>query len=81
MKIPPRTTFAVQLSATCVAACIQVAMLRLLETVVPDLCSRDQAALLSCPVARITYNASLIWYVSRHTLSSLGSAESVRTGA
>ncbi|KAL7006462.1 hypothetical protein EMMF5_003883 [Cystobasidiomycetes sp. EMM_F5] len=61
MKIPPRTTFAVQLSATCVAACIQVAMLRLLETVVPDLCSRDQAALLSCPVARITYNASLIW--------------------
>ena len=61
MKIPPRVTFAVQLSATCVAAAMQVATLRLLETSVPDLCARRQAASLSCPFARSSFNASVIW--------------------
>lgn len=62
MKIPPRVTFMVQLCAACIAAGSQVGVKKTLEALVPDLCTRDQHALLSCPTSAVTYEASIIWY-------------------
>lgn len=61
MKIPPRTTFNVQLIATIVASLAQIGVKKSLELLVPDLCHPDQAALLTCPISSVTFEASIIW--------------------
>ncbi|GAA6022043.1 hypothetical protein JCM10207_001028 [Rhodosporidiobolus poonsookiae] len=61
MKLPPRATFTVQMVATFVTAIVQVGVKRWLVATVHDLCEPDQAALLSCPSARVFYSSSVVW--------------------
>ncbi|ORY88573.1 OPT oligopeptide transporter [Leucosporidium creatinivorum] len=61
MKIPPRTTFTIQISSTFIAAFVQVGVKRWLVATVEDFCDPQQAALLICPSARVFYSSSIIW--------------------
>ncbi|KAK9895729.1 putative oligopeptide transporter [Cystobasidium minutum MCA 4210] len=61
MKIPPRVTFMVQLTGTLVAGASQLGVKRAIEILVPDVCSPQQKAGLSCAVSAVMYEASIIW--------------------
>ena len=61
MKIPPRSTYIAQLSATIVAGLIQIGTKELLFATVPDICHSGQANLLNCSNARVFYTSSIIW--------------------
>ncbi|KAK9895732.1 putative oligopeptide transporter [Cystobasidium minutum MCA 4210] len=61
MKVPPRVTFSIQITATVLAAFIQAGMKEGLLKGVPDLCAADQAAGLSCPTTRAIFNSSIVW--------------------
>ncbi|GAA5905611.1 uncharacterized protein JCM6883_005386 [Sporobolomyces salmoneus] len=61
MKIPPRATFSVQVASTILAALVQSGVKKWLLSAVPDLCSRDQAAQLTCPTVRVFGSSSVFW--------------------
>ncbi|GAA6021624.1 hypothetical protein JCM8202_002357 [Rhodotorula sphaerocarpa] len=61
MKLPPRTTFTVQVVAVAVTSCVQVGVQRWFIDSVPTLCDEDQHAKLSCPAAHTMHGASIIW--------------------
>lgn len=64
MKVPPRTTFAVQVIAALLSGFTQVAVKRILEAAVPDLCADQQASNLVCPQNAVFYSSSIIWFVA-----------------
>ncbi|KAG9049545.1 hypothetical protein FS842_011518 [Serendipita sp. 407] len=61
IKVPPRTTFFVQLIASCLSIVTQVGVKEWLFSVVPDMCSSTQKDNLTCPRHRVYFNASAIW--------------------
>lgn len=61
LKIPPRTTFMVQLTASCFSVIVQIGIKDLLFSVVRDICTRDQKDRLTCPRNLVYFNASAIW--------------------
>ncbi|KAG8772331.1 hypothetical protein FRC15_002803, partial [Serendipita sp. 397] len=60
IKVPPRTTFFVQLIASCLSIVTQVGVKEWLFSVVPDMCSSTQKDNLTCPRHRVYFNASAI---------------------
>ncbi|GAA5877802.1 hypothetical protein JCM16303_000242 [Sporobolomyces ruberrimus] len=61
MKIPPRSTFTVQIVATFLTSFVKVGVKRWLNSQVHDLCSPHQSALLVCPGVRVLYSSSIFW--------------------
>ncbi|BFZ53904.1 hypothetical protein PYCC9005_000935 [Savitreella phatthalungensis] len=61
MKIEPRLLFRVQLYATCLGALVQVATMNFLFANVPKICTMDAPNGLTCPIARVHFNSSIIW--------------------
>lgn len=61
VKIPPKLLFKVQLIATIIGSLTQVVVLNFLFATVPDICTIDAPNGLSCPIARIHFNSSIIW--------------------
>ena len=61
MKIPPRLLFKVQLAATVVGSLTQVSVLNFLFAAIPKICQIDAPNGLTCPIARIHFNSSIIW--------------------
>jgi len=63
LKVPPRVTFACQVSA-CVWSCIvQVAVFNWALGSIDNICSPDQVDGYSCPGASVFYTASVVWGV------------------
>ncbi|RFU29829.1 hypothetical protein B7463_g6494, partial [Scytalidium lignicola] len=63
LKVPPRVTFACQVSA-CVWSCIvQVAVFNWAMGNIPNICSPDQPDNYTCPGASVFYTASVVWGV------------------
>jgi hypothetical protein len=63
IKIPPRTTFMVQLIASCLSIVTQIGVKQWLFATVKDICSPTQKDNLTCPRNWVYFNASAIWYV------------------
>ncbi|CCG81759.1 Uncharacterized oligopeptide transporter C29B12.10c [Taphrina deformans PYCC 5710] len=61
MKIPPRLLFRVQLVATIVGSLTQVFVMNFLFANVPNICTPEAPNGLTCPIARIHFNSSIIW--------------------
>ncbi|KZT40466.1 OPT superfamily oligopeptide transporter [Sistotremastrum suecicum HHB10207 ss-3] len=61
IKAPPRATFVVQVTATILAAFVQVSVKQWLFSAVPDICSADQKSFLICPHNQVFFTASTIW--------------------
>ncbi|THG97839.1 hypothetical protein EW026_g4252 [Hermanssonia centrifuga] len=61
IKVPPRATFAVQLTATLFAAFIQVGVKQWMFSSIPDICQPHQSSSLTCPHNQVYYTASAIW--------------------
>lgn len=61
IKAPPRATFVVQITATILAAFVQVSVKQWLFSAVPDICSPDQERFLICPHNQVFFTASTIW--------------------
>jgi len=61
VKIPPRSTFMVQLVATIMAAFVQVGVKNWMFANIKDMCSKEQASQLTCPHNQVFYTASAIW--------------------
>lgn len=61
LKIPPRTTFMVQLTASCLSVLVQIGVKDLLFAVVKDICTQGQKDALTCPRNRVYFNTSAIW--------------------
>ncbi|KDN52996.1 OPT oligopeptide transporter [Tilletiaria anomala UBC 951] len=63
MKIGPRFSLACQLSAMLWADVVLLAVKELMTARIPDLCSHNQASLLTCPGQRFYYSSSIVWGV------------------
>ncbi|CCM01622.1 uncharacterized protein FIBRA_03683 [Fibroporia radiculosa] len=63
IKIPPRATFAVQLTSTMMAGFVQCGMQQWMFESVPDICTPHQKYALTCPHNEVFYEASVIWGV------------------
>ncbi|TAQ84477.1 hypothetical protein B7494_g7199 [Chlorociboria aeruginascens] len=61
LKIPPRTLFFAQGSATILGALTQVGVTLWMLGNVSDICSADQSNGFSCPNGRTTFSSSIIW--------------------
>ncbi|EIW72833.1 hypothetical protein TREMEDRAFT_42014 [Tremella mesenterica DSM 1558] len=61
MKIPPRSTFVAQLTAGFVSCFVQFGTYRLVFSKVPDICTPDQPALLTCSSTQVFYTSSILW--------------------
>ena len=61
MKIPPRITFWVQIVATVIVSCVQMAVKRVLFLTVPDMCTYHQKYSLTCISANLYYSSALMW--------------------
>ncbi|CCE31426.1 probable isp4 protein [Claviceps purpurea 20.1] len=61
MKIPPRTMFWSQVVATTFSCFIQIIVLNLALTNIPDVCEQHQQDRFTCPGGRVFYAASVIW--------------------
>lgn len=61
IKVPPRATFIVQLTATLFAAFIQVGVKQWMFASIPDICQPNQGSSLTCPHNQVYYTASAIW--------------------
>lgn len=61
IKVPPRTTFLVQLIASFISVITQVGVKNWIFSVVPDMCSPTQKDSLTCPRNLVYFNASAIW--------------------
>jgi len=63
MKIPPRTTFMIQLLATAWCAIVQIGIKSWAFGHIQDICAPDAANRFSCPQARTFYTASIVFGV------------------
>ena len=65
MKIPPRTTFTLQLVGAVVVVLTQIGIKHLMFSTVPSLCMPEQveSGHLSCPHMQVFYTSSLFWGV------------------
>ncbi|KAK4056147.1 hypothetical protein OIO90_002878 [Microbotryomycetes sp. JL221] len=63
MKIPPRSTFAVQFVSTIVGSLVQVGVKRWLAGNIEGFCRPGQGAGLSCPPTRQWYSSTVVWGV------------------
>ncbi|KAI0795128.1 OPT oligopeptide transporter [Abortiporus biennis] len=61
IKVPPRATFIVQITATTLAALVQVAVKELMFDNIPDICQPNQESALTCPHNQVYYTASAVW--------------------
>jgi hypothetical protein len=61
MKIPPRSLFIAQLSATAICSFVQIGVKKLLFAVVDDMCSYKQKDLLMCANTKVFFTSSIIW--------------------
>ncbi|TGO70899.1 hypothetical protein BELL_0649g00070 [Botrytis elliptica] len=61
MKVPPRTLFFAQGSATILGALTQVGVTLWMLGNVKDICSEDQSNGFTCPNGRTTFSSSVIW--------------------
>ncbi|KAJ5033012.1 uncharacterized protein L3040_009597 [Drepanopeziza brunnea f. sp. 'multigermtubi'] len=61
LKVPPRTLFFAQGSATILGALTQVGVTLWMLGNVKDICSADQASGFTCPNGRTVYSSSVIW--------------------
>ncbi|KAK1752304.1 sexual differentiation process protein isp4 [Echria macrotheca] len=61
MKLPPRMTFACQLSATVVSCLVQVVVLNLAIRNIDGLCDPTQPSHFTCPGGRVFFSSSVIW--------------------
>ncbi|KAG4427416.1 hypothetical protein IFR05_017102 [Cadophora sp. M221] len=61
LKVPPRTLFFAQGSATILGALTQVGVTLWMLGNVKDICSSDQADGFTCPNGRTVYSSSVIW--------------------
>jgi OPT family oligopeptide transporter len=63
MGIPPRLLFKLQLSATILSSLTQVGVLNWMLAHVPRICQPDAMNGLTCPLARVHFNGSILWGV------------------
>ncbi|KAM0787028.1 hypothetical protein ACM66B_006294 [Microbotryomycetes sp. NB124-2] len=63
MKLPPRSTFSIQMVSTIVGSLVQVGVKRWLNANVDGFCTRGQTASLSCPYTRQFYSSTVVWGV------------------
>ncbi|PFH46867.1 hypothetical protein AMATHDRAFT_153607 [Amanita thiersii Skay4041] len=61
IKVPPRATFLVQLTATTLAAFVQVGVKTWIFANVDDICSPNQKSQLTCPHNQVFFTASAVW--------------------
>ncbi|KAG9008886.1 hypothetical protein FRB90_008679 [Tulasnella sp. 427] len=61
LKIPPRSTFTVQIVAAIVVSATQVGLQEWIFNTVQDLCEADQKGFLICPTTGVFYTASILW--------------------
>ncbi|KAI0073570.1 OPT superfamily oligopeptide transporter [Panus rudis PR-1116 ss-1] len=61
IKVPPRATFIVQITATTLAGFVQVGVKQAMFTHIPDICTPQQRSFLTCPVNQVYYTASAVW--------------------
>ncbi|KAI8632990.1 OPT family small oligopeptide transporter [Xylariaceae sp. FL1651] len=61
MKVPPRTMFWSQLTASVWSAIVQIAVMNWALESIPQVCSEDQINSYTCPGGRVFYTASIIW--------------------
>ncbi|TIB67791.1 hypothetical protein E3Q24_04023 [Wallemia mellicola] len=61
IKIPPRATFTVQVTATIISALIQVGIRDWMFNSISDMCSVRQSANFTCPQNRVYYTSSVLW--------------------
>jgi len=61
MKVPPRSTFTVQLVCTCLATFVQVGVKQWMFANIPDICQKGQKSSLTCPHNQVFFTASAIW--------------------
>ena len=64
LKIPPRTSFLVQLISSILFVTCQIAVKEWIFNTLPDICEPDQPDHLTCPQTQVFYSASVIWYVT-----------------
>jgi OPT family small oligopeptide transporter len=63
MKIPPKTLFSLQLSATIVSSLTQIGVLNWMLANIPGICTPDAISGFTCPIARVHFNGSILWGV------------------
>ncbi|KAF2740087.1 OPT family small oligopeptide transporter [Polyplosphaeria fusca] len=63
MKIPPRTTFTVQIVAAIWASFVQIAVMNWTLGNIPDVCARLQKNHFTCPNGRAFFSNSITWGV------------------
>jgi len=75
MKIPPRSMFIAQTTATLWACIVQVSVLEwALGGAIKDICTEDQANRFNCLNGRVFFNASVIWgLIGPQRIFSVGS--------
>jgi len=61
IKVPPRSTFRVQVVSTILAAFVQVGVKNWMFANIPDICSQHQKSSLTCPHNQVFFTASAIW--------------------
>lgn len=61
MKVPPRTMFFAQLTASVWSAVVQIAVMNWALVAMPDLCADDQPNQYTCANTKVFYTASIIW--------------------
>ncbi|KAI0687104.1 OPT oligopeptide transporter [Cytidiella melzeri] len=61
IKVPPRASFIVQLTATLFTSFLQVGVKQWMFAAVPDICQPHQASSLTCPHRSVFFTASAIW--------------------
>lgn len=63
MKVPPRTMFFAQLTASIWSAVIQISVMNWALVNIPGVCTDDQEHQYTCANAKVFYTASIIWGV------------------
>ena len=63
MKIPPKLLFKVQMAATLISSITQIGVLNWMFAHIPSICTPDAVNGLTCPLARVHFNGSVLWGV------------------
>lgn len=63
MKIPPRTTFATQITAAIWSVFVQISVMNWALGNIPDICSADQKDNFTCPNGSTFFSSSIVWGV------------------
>ncbi|THH21063.1 hypothetical protein EUX98_g8459 [Antrodiella citrinella] len=61
IKVPPRATFMVQITATALAGFVQVGVKQAMFDHIKGICTPDQKSDLTCPHNQVYYTASAVW--------------------